>query len=94
MYDKTTMEMISGHYKTGQTLPEEIFQQVCKGNKNRVKQAQRRTFFCSVPFEKALGQELRKRILWVGQGYRRGQRVHLRQMRLSSLLREKHVERF
>ena len=47
LYDKTTMEMISGHYKTGQTLPEEIFQQVCKGNKMRVK-LPRTSNFCTV----------------------------------------------
>ena len=47
LYDKTTMEMISGHYKTGQTLPEEIFQQVCKGNKMREK-LPRTSNFCTV----------------------------------------------
>ena len=47
LYDKTTMEMISGHYQTGQTLPGEIFQQVCKGSKKRVK-LPRTSNFCTV----------------------------------------------
>ena len=47
LYDKTTMETISGHYKTGQTLPEEIFQQVCKGNEMREK-LPRTSNFCTV----------------------------------------------
>lgn len=31
LYDKTTMNLVSGHYQTNETLPDEIFQQVVKG---------------------------------------------------------------
>ena len=31
LYDKTTMNLVSGHYRTGESLPDELFQQVCKG---------------------------------------------------------------
>ena len=32
LYDKTTMNLVSGHYRTNETLPDELFQQVCKGS--------------------------------------------------------------
>ena len=31
LYDWTTMKKIAGHYKTGEILPKEIFQQILKG---------------------------------------------------------------
>ena len=31
LYDKTTMNLVSGHYRTSESLPDELFQQVCKG---------------------------------------------------------------
>ena len=31
LYDKTTMNVVSGHYRTNETLPDELFQQVVKG---------------------------------------------------------------
>jgi oligopeptidase A len=31
MYDKTTVDLVSGHYKTGEALPNDVFKQVCKG---------------------------------------------------------------
>lgn len=31
LYDKTTINLVSGHYRTGESLPDELFQQVCKG---------------------------------------------------------------
>ena len=63
LYDKTTMKMISGHYKTGQTPPEEIFQQIYNGNK-RVKLPQTSNFYTVVYHLKILVQELRKRTLF------------------------------
>lgn len=85
------MEMISGHYKTGQTLPVAIFQQVCKGSKNRVKLQLGTSNFYTVLYlkKKNLEQELRTRnLIWVEQGCRRGERVRLPQTRLLSVLRE------
>lgn len=34
LYDKTTMNLVSGHYRTNETLPDELFQQVVKGRLN------------------------------------------------------------
>ena len=34
LYDKTTINLVSGHYRTNETLPGELFQQVCKGTLN------------------------------------------------------------
>ncbi|XP_067042625.1 uncharacterized protein [Acropora muricata] len=52
LYDKTTMEMISGHYKTGQTLPEEIFQQVCKARRFMAgSQMLRQLYFAALDME-------------------------------------------
>ena len=31
LYDKTTMNLVSGHYQTGEKLPDDLFQQVFKG---------------------------------------------------------------
>lgn len=33
LYDKTTIEMISGHYQTGESLPDELFQQIYKARR-------------------------------------------------------------
>ncbi|XP_078349101.1 uncharacterized protein LOC144634035 isoform X1 [Oculina patagonica] len=33
LYDKTTMNLVSGHYRTHETLPDELFQQVCKARR-------------------------------------------------------------
>ncbi|KXJ28508.1 organellar oligopeptidase A, chloroplastic/mitochondrial [Exaiptasia diaphana] len=30
MYNRATVDLVSGHYKTGETLPDQIFNQVCK----------------------------------------------------------------
>lgn len=34
LYDKTTMNFVSGHYRTNETLPDELFQQVVKSRFN------------------------------------------------------------
>lgn len=34
LYDKTTMNLVSGHYRTNETLPDELFQQVFKSRFN------------------------------------------------------------
>ena len=34
LYDKTTMNLVSGHYRTNETLPDELFQHVVKGRFN------------------------------------------------------------
>lgn len=34
LYDKTTMNLVSGHYRTNETLPDELFQQVVKSRFN------------------------------------------------------------
>ena len=31
LYDKATMDLVSGHYRTGESLPDELFEKVCKG---------------------------------------------------------------
>lgn len=31
LYDKYTMNLVSGHYVTGERLPDELFEKVCKG---------------------------------------------------------------
>lgn len=33
LYDKTTMNLVSGHHRTNDTLPDELFQQVCKARR-------------------------------------------------------------
>lgn len=33
LYDKTTMNLVSGHYRTNETLPDELFQQVVKSRR-------------------------------------------------------------
>ena len=31
LYDKATMDLVSGHYRTGESLPDGLFEKVCKG---------------------------------------------------------------
>ena len=41
LYDKATMDLVSGHYRTGESLPDGLFEKVCKGRL-------RRKVFCKV----------------------------------------------
>ena len=35
LYDKATMDLVSGHYRTSESLPDGLFEKVCKGRLRR-----------------------------------------------------------
>ncbi|EDO38082.1 predicted protein, partial [Nematostella vectensis] len=52
VYDRTTMDLISGHYQTGDPLPDDVFKQVCKARQYMAgSQMLRQLYFSALDME-------------------------------------------